>query len=465
MIAKQDILDRVAEWRLRPDVIEKDYVLGWVLAAIAAHPEAGAHWVFKGGTCLKKCYFETYRFSEDLDFTLTPEAAYDPAALRQVLAEVVVTAHELSGVEFPADLVEVRERHDKLGRTTFQGKIGYRGPLQSPSRPRILFDLTCHEPLQLSPEPRPVFHPYPDALPTGARVAAYRFEELFAEKVRALVERTRPRDLYDVVFILENHANGTDLATTRDAYERKCTAKGLSPARADEVVALAQQAGELRSEWENMLGHQLPQLPPLDGVLGRLKLLLSWLDPAAPPPPAPLPAVASEAGSVLVAPAGVAYWGGGSPIETIRFAGASRLLVEFGYHGRVRLAEPYSLRRAQTGNLLLYAWEHDATNIKAFSVAEIRSVRVTGTAFTPRYRVDLTAAGSLSVPSAAPRTPSWSGVRRRRPAGTHGQTYVFQCPSCLKEFRHAKNDPTLRRHATTFGTTCTGRRGYLLRTE
>jgi hypothetical protein len=29
MIAKQDILDRVTEWRLRPDVIEKDYVLVW----------------------------------------------------------------------------------------------------------------------------------------------------------------------------------------------------------------------------------------------------------------------------------------------------------------------------------------------------------------------------------------------------------------------------------------------------
>jgi len=49
MIAKQDILDRVTEWQLRPDVIEKDYVLGWVLAAIAVHPEAGVHWVFKGG--------------------------------------------------------------------------------------------------------------------------------------------------------------------------------------------------------------------------------------------------------------------------------------------------------------------------------------------------------------------------------------------------------------------------------
>jgi predicted nucleotidyltransferase component of viral defense system len=54
MIAKQDILDRVSEWHLRPDVIEKDYVLGWVLAALSAHPQAGAHWVFKGGTCLRR---------------------------------------------------------------------------------------------------------------------------------------------------------------------------------------------------------------------------------------------------------------------------------------------------------------------------------------------------------------------------------------------------------------------------
>ena len=451
MIAKQDVLDRVSEWQLRPDVIEKDYVLGWVLAAISAHPEAGVHWVFKGGTCLKKCYFETYRFSEDLDFTLTPEATYDAAALRQVLSDVVGAAHELSGVEFPAGLVEVRERRDKLGRTTFQGKVGYRGPLQSPFYPRILFDLTCHEPLQLPPERRPIYHPYADALPTGAGVTAYQFEELFAEKVRALVERTRPRDLYDVVFILENRGDSTDLATTREVYERKCQAKGLSAARAGEVVALAQQAGELRSEWANMLAHQLPQLPPLDSVLGRLQ---------------PLPVVGFEAGSSLVAPAGVAFWGGGSPVERIRFAGACHLLVEFSYHDRARRAEPYSLRRAQTGNLLLYAWEHDATHIKAFSVAEILNARVTGTPFTPRYRVELTASGPQRVPIAAPpSTRGWSSTRRRRPARSRGPAYVFRCPRCMKEFRHTKDNPALRRHTTTFGTVCPGRRGILVRAD
>ena len=53
-------------------MIEKDYVLGWLLAAISSHPMLGPAWAFKGGTCLKKCYIETYRFSEDLDFAVLP---------------------------------------------------------------------------------------------------------------------------------------------------------------------------------------------------------------------------------------------------------------------------------------------------------------------------------------------------------------------------------------------------------
>lgn len=173
MIAKQDILDRAHEWQLRPSVVEKDYVLGWVLAAIGQHPEASEHWVFKGGTCLKKCYFETYRFSEDLDFSLLPDAVYDADALTQVLREVVQVAHELSGITFPTDLVSVRPRVDKLGRATFEGKIGYSGPLVIPSFPRLLFDLTRNEPVLAKPELRSVFHPYPDSLPEGMAVTSY----------------------------------------------------------------------------------------------------------------------------------------------------------------------------------------------------------------------------------------------------------------------------------------------------
>jgi predicted nucleotidyltransferase component of viral defense system len=110
VIGKQDILDRVREWGLRADTVEKDYVLGWLLAAIGQHPRTKDAWVFKGGTCLKKCYFETYRFSEDLDFSLLPGAAYTAEALRDLLAAVAAMASEMSGITFPAAATTIKRR-------------------------------------------------------------------------------------------------------------------------------------------------------------------------------------------------------------------------------------------------------------------------------------------------------------------------------------------------------------------
>ena len=74
VIEKQEISELARELSLDLHVVEKDFVLGWLLAGIAANADLSENWVFKGGTCLKKCYFETYRFSEDLDFTVTDEA-------------------------------------------------------------------------------------------------------------------------------------------------------------------------------------------------------------------------------------------------------------------------------------------------------------------------------------------------------------------------------------------------------
>ena len=55
MITNREIADAANEWQIRHDVVEKDYVLGWLLAGIAAHP-ATEPWAFKGGTCLRKCW-------------------------------------------------------------------------------------------------------------------------------------------------------------------------------------------------------------------------------------------------------------------------------------------------------------------------------------------------------------------------------------------------------------------------
>ena len=56
-------------------VIEKDYVLSWLLVAIA-DSQLRSGLAFKGGTALKRCYYADYRFSEDLDFTLCADLSH-----------------------------------------------------------------------------------------------------------------------------------------------------------------------------------------------------------------------------------------------------------------------------------------------------------------------------------------------------------------------------------------------------
>lgn len=388
MIRKQDILDRAAEWGLRPDVVEKDYVLGWLLAGFAAHGAAASIWVFKGGTCLKKCFFETYRFSEDLDFSLTPDAAYDESSVRTLVAEVASYAAEASGIAFPADRIELKVRRDKLGRPTYQGRVAYQGPLVMPTWPRVLLDITQHEVLVEPPTRRPIFHPYPDGLPPTAQATCYTIEELFAEKTRALLERTRPRDLYDVVHLWDRGAEVT-LGTVRSIFAQKCAAKNLTFPTTASLAAWVRGSEELSADWAGMLEHQLPSLPTIESMLARLGEVLSWIDAPAQPVPQ-LPIVSPVAGEITVAPRGGFYWGSRQPLELVRFAGANRLKVAFTYHGKPRIAEPYSLRRKQTGNLLLYAWENGATHIKAFNTTDIHDLRATDESFVPRYRVELT---------------------------------------------------------------------------
>ncbi len=45
-------MDLAPQFGLSPQVIEKDYVLGWMLAGLSAHDAIAPSWVFKGGTCL-----------------------------------------------------------------------------------------------------------------------------------------------------------------------------------------------------------------------------------------------------------------------------------------------------------------------------------------------------------------------------------------------------------------------------
>lgn len=73
------------------------------MAGINNHPVLRDTWAFKGGTCLKKCFFETYRFSEDLDYTLTGPGHLDEAFLKAAFVEIGEWVYEQTGIEAPAD--------------------------------------------------------------------------------------------------------------------------------------------------------------------------------------------------------------------------------------------------------------------------------------------------------------------------------------------------------------------------
>ena len=134
VISRADIVERVGEWSLTEEVVEKDYVLGWLLWGIGSDPVLGQRWVFKGGTCLKKCYIETYRFSEDLDFTVLPGAPYRAEDVEPHLQRTLTRVRDASGIDFLARPPALRLRPD--GMST-EGRVYYVGPRQTPHPARL----------------------------------------------------------------------------------------------------------------------------------------------------------------------------------------------------------------------------------------------------------------------------------------------------------------------------------------
>lgn len=406
MIGRQEILEFAREVGLDPNVIEKDYVLGWMLAGIAQHPRTRDTWLFKGGTCLKKCYFETYRFSEDLDFTLLDGSHLDESVLRKLFVQITQWIYDESGIEQPENARSFEVYANPRGGKSAQGRVGYRGPmLRQADLPRVRFDLTADERVVLEGERKRVHHPYSDEPEGRIHVLAYRFDELFAEKLRALAERQRPRDLYDVVHLHRREA-GADRASIRSVLSAKCEFKGI-PVPTLESLRRSPQHAELRADWEQMLAHQLAQLPPFDSFWDELPSLFAWLEREEAPTRRPaMGALRADLDTAWRMPAMARSWrpqGIGAPLEIIRFAAANRLCVELEYRdeqGKVgsRTIEPYSLRRTKAGELLLYAVRSADGQDRSYRVDRIIGARATKQPFRARYEVELGLAQPIRVP-------------------------------------------------------------------
>jgi predicted nucleotidyltransferase component of viral defense system len=277
MISKEEIRKIALEKGLDAFQIEKDYVLGWILAAISEHQDISKFWLLKGGTCIRKCFIEDYRYSEDLDYTIIDQPQITPATLEGSFNDIAKWIYKKSGIEIDTKRTLFDITKNSANQLIIQGRIFYHGsasPFPPRQWPRIKFDLTTDEVVVRSPLHRKIIHPYSDYLQIqDYLVTAYDFYDLLSEKIRALFERTRPRDLYDVVEIFASVIK-IDLKVLKPALVDKCQChfKQLTSLDLKTLKLTACKAG-----WKDQLSHQLAKLPSFEEYYDRFILIYNKL--------------------------------------------------------------------------------------------------------------------------------------------------------------------------------------------
>lgn len=190
-------------WPTRNQV-EQDLLLERAICAIANHDLLGAELVFRGGTAFHKlCLPRPYRYSEDLDYVRTTSGGIKPIAL--ALTEL--------GTSLGFTVTTKIRQHPKIyWRTTSTGGT----PL------RIKIEINTHE---RSPALPIVRHPHAvsNTWWSGhANVPTFQPPELVATKIRALYQRSKGRDLFDLWLALtEVHLSPDDILNAFHPYRPK----------------------------------------------------------------------------------------------------------------------------------------------------------------------------------------------------------------------------------------------------
>jgi len=158
MILETELRRLARRWNVDLMLLDLDYSLGCFLAGLGQQDLAG-RLRFKGGTCLRKCYFPDYRFSEDLDFTA--ETRLTTASLEAMVARAARWVEREIGLDFTAAPIRVETITDEYGKESFEVRLYYRGPLSRSGSPRAMrLDVTRHETLTFSCETRAILHPF-----------------------------------------------------------------------------------------------------------------------------------------------------------------------------------------------------------------------------------------------------------------------------------------------------------------
>lgn len=257
MIREAEVRRTAAAKKVDPMVIDLDYSLGWILLRMKNISPDLLGLIFKGGTCLRKCYFPDYRFSEDLDFTAT--TLISETEIKNVIESSFSWILEHDGPDFFVGPLRFEIVDDEYGKESYQIRVYYRGPLNWGGSPRsIKLDVTRAEKVLLPTVERKIFHPYTDeSLFETLELSCYSLEEVMAEKIRAIGGQRRfaiSRDLYDISNLLDA---GVNLETVKQILPEKFRTKGLNLSSVD-VRSLENRYSEFERDWNCRLTYLVP---------------------------------------------------------------------------------------------------------------------------------------------------------------------------------------------------------------
>lgn len=261
------------------EILERDYVLSWLLVGISRVASLRETLVFKGGTALKKCFFGDYRFSEDLDFSGTgdvPTGDKMEGAIRLVCAIAADLINEYAPVEIIWDRYAEREPHP--GRQE-AFTIRVRLPWHREPRTRVMIEAAIDEKILKPVQKQSIIHEYGE--PLEAQICVYALEEIIAEKLRAILQhmqmlqvrgwtRSRARDYYDIWRIFEAYRDQLDLYDFSSFLHAKCTIRNVTFRGPEDFFEKA-MLDYVERTWEQWLGPLVPDLPDFDIVIDDLR--------------------------------------------------------------------------------------------------------------------------------------------------------------------------------------------------
>lgn len=204
--------------------------------------------IFKGGTALLKLY-NLDRFSEDLDFTLNKETD-----LNKVIKD---SKRHLENFG-----IEIEEEQTEETEETYKTRLGIKGPLYSGTRLSLSFiRIEINKKAEAQKPVNKRYSPiFPD-IPTF-NIITLNQEEILAEKIRALMTRTRARDLYDIYHLLNK-----DVGIDKDLTNKKLSYYDKEFNR-EEVI---QRAKNIEKGWEDLSTLTFSEPVSFDKVLRTLK--------------------------------------------------------------------------------------------------------------------------------------------------------------------------------------------------